>query len=415
MMIRASRYSGCTRIASICCFVMLATACSGSPNLNDGEFRENKPAQLAVASIPLHKLPLFTGDFGLYRQQVQSFLQQHSLPHRSENDIALNLPFELKAEKDVPYRGKFLLLHGLNDSPYVWSDIAPELASRGFDVRAPLFEGHGSTPKAMLDVSYRDWLQTARTHYNLWNDSDSPVFIAGFSMGAVLATILALENNKVSEQAVAGLLLVSPAFQSRLNHYLRWSGLYAKFKPWVFGGMILEDNPIKYNSIPVNSGWQFYKTTRYLKKILRGEKLDIPVLMINSANDSVVDTDVVRSMFRKHFEIGKSKLLTYHEHPLPDSTANELYRLSSVEGTRILNQSHLGLMYKANNSLFGQAGKILVCNGNEYPVFIACLRARNHWLGAQHTISPDGMPVARITYNTDFQTMLDLLDEVLLR
>jgi len=162
--------------------------------------------------------------------------------------------------------------------------------------------------------------------------------------------------------------------------------------------MILEDNPIKYNSIPVNSGWQFYKATRDLKKQLRGRTIDIPVLMVNSANDSVVDTNVVRSLFKKHFTNGRRQLLTFHENPLPVQTATETYRLASVDGTRILNQSHLGL----------------VCNGNEYPVFMACMRARNHWLGAQHTESPDGIPVARITFNPDFEHVMTLVDKILL-
>jgi esterase/lipase len=395
--------------------LLLLTACSGGPDQPFALASASNNAQPSIDRLPAHKLPVFDGNFATYREQTREFLRRHSMPQRSEADITLNLPFEIKASKDVPYRGKFLLLHGLNDSPYVWTDIAPELVKRGFDVRAPLFQGHGSTPKAMLDVSYRDWMRTARNHYHSWKDSDTPVYVGGFSMGAVIATLLAIENNQRADSEVAGLLLISPAFHSRLNSYLRWSGLYATFKPWVFGGMILEDNPIKYNSIPVNSGWQFYKTTRLLKRKLRGTVLDIPTVMINSANDSVVDTDVVRTLYRKHFAPDESILLTYHEAPVPESTATEQYRLSTIEGTRLLNQSHLGLMYNSANPLFGSNGKILVCNGNEYPIFIACMRARNHWFGAQHTPSPDGVPVARITYNPDFQTLLQLLDRVLLQ
>lgn len=398
----------------LCVCTMIIAACSASSDKAIGKDVDIQIDQTSVNNLPINKLPEFAGNFELYREQSLAFLQKHSMSHRSAADIVLNLPFELKARKDVPYRGKFLLLHGLNDSPYVWSDIAPELANRGFDVRAPLFEGHGSTPKAMLDVSFRDWLQTARSHLQLWDDSDTPVYVGGFSMGAVIATILAVENDESTENKLAGLFLISPAFHSRLNHYLRWSGLYAKFKPWIFGGMIHEDNPVKYNSIPVNSGWQFFKTTQYLKSKLRGKVLDIPVLMVNSANDSVVDTEIVRSMYRKHFAQSKSIMLTYHENPVPDSTPSEIYRLSSIKGTRVLNQSHLGLVYKADNNLFGQEGKILVCNGNEYPIFMACMRAQNHWLGAQHTESPDGVPVARITYNTDFQGMLNAMDSILL-
>ena len=411
---------------TLCTVVLLIAACSGNPGQADENQNAIAATRSSIDDLPIYKLPRFTGDFNIYREQSRTFLQLHSMHQRSAEDISLNLPFEMSASSAVPYRGRFLLLHGLNDSPYVWTDIALELVNLGFDVRAPLFEGHGSTPEAMLQVSYKDWLQTARDHLRSWQDPDIPLFIGGFSMGAVIATLLAIENDTGSEpdsnsgvanrpSGVAGLFLISPAFHSRLNHYLRWSGLYKKFKPWIFGGMILEDNPIKYNSIPVNSGWQFYKATRELKRKLRGKTLNIPVVMVNSANDSVVDTDIVRALFRKHFKSSRRSLLTYHEDPLPPQTATEQYRLSSVAGTRILNQSHLGIMYRAENPLFGKDGKILVCNGNEYPIFMACLRASNHWLGAQHTESPDGTPVARITYNTDFKNMLTLVDRVLLQ
>ena len=411
------------------CIVLSISACGGTTGLASDIDSGDSRTSSSIAALPLHELPQFTGDFDEYREQTRGFLQQRSMPHRSEADIELNLPFELRANSAVEYRGKFLLLHGLNDSPYVWIDIANELVERGFDVRAPLFEGHGSTPKAMLEVSYQDWLDTARQHLHGWQEANVPMFIGGFSMGGVIATLLALENPGNSENSqksgsarrdntdsnrLAGLLLVSPAFHSRLNHYLRWSGIYARFKPWVFGGMILEDNPIKYNSIPVNSGWQFYKTTRVLKKKLRNRKLDLPVLMINSANDSVVDTSVTRNTFRRHFTSDRRKLLTYHESPVPKSNLHEEFRLSTVAGTRVLNQSHLGLMYSPDNPLFGKDGSILVCNGNEYPIFMACMNARNHWFGAQHTESPDGTAVARITYNPDFSHMMTLIEQVLL-
>ncbi len=48
----------------------------------------------------------------------------------------------------------------------------------------------------------------------------------------------------------------------------RWAGssLISYVKPWVFGGMIIEDNPIKYNSIPINAAVQYYKTAKYQQR-----------------------------------------------------------------------------------------------------------------------------------------------------
>lgn len=353
------------------------------------------------------KFPQPIADFSLYKEQVFGYLSRRSLPQRTPNQVRLNLPFELPADKSQPYRGKFLLIHGLNDSPFVWHDIASRLSAKGYDVRAILLPGHGTTPVDMLDVSYREWLDISRKHLTLWRTDDTPFYIGGFSLGGVLATVLALENEEIM-----GLLLFSPAYNSKLNSYLRWSWLYAKFKPWMFGGMILEDNPIKYNSIPINSGTQFYRATRYLKKRWKSRKLTMPVLMVLSEDDSVVDVEFSRKLFNQRFTSGSKQLLIYSANEKISPKADELIRNSRFADRRILNQSHLSLLNAPDNPLFGESRRILVCNGNEFPIFMACMRSRTHWYGAQHTPSPDGIPVARTTYNPDFEFVMRSFEQV---
>ena len=374
--------------------------------------------------------PSFDANFLSYQQTLRNWLQLRSMSHRSDDEIELNLPFERSASNAVPYQGRYLLFHGLNDSPYVWRNMASELSDRGFDVRAVLFAGHGSTPADMLEVEWESWVRSARDHLQAWQTDDVPIHLGGFSMGAVIATWLALDNPDV-----ASLLLVSPAYESRLNKYLRWSGIYARYRPWVFGGMILEDNPIKYNSIPVNSGWQYFQLTRALKRRWGWrDRIDIPTLLVITENDSVVNHDYTRRLFRKRFVSDRRLMVIYSasaERSLSDTFVSsalfasgdvteqvqlpfEEYRLSAFPELRILNQSHLGLMYSQDDLLFGERASVLVCNGNEFPVFMACMGARDHWYGAQHTPSPDGVPVARTTYNPDWQGVLTRLEEVLL-
>ena len=98
----------------------------------------------------------------------------------------------------------------------------------------------------------------------------------------------------------------------------------------------------------------------------------------------------------------------------PSDPMTELARDSAFPALRVLNQSHLGLMYAPTDPLFGTAGRILVCNGNEYPVYSACMRSTRHWFGAQHTASPDGIPVARATFNADREGVLEVFDQWLL-
>ncbi|MFT5116379.1 MAG: esterase/lipase [Parasphingorhabdus sp.] len=381
-------------------FLFLLVVQSGCFVHSHSDTSEQRPANNDSFPAP-------SSDFSVYRENLLGYLKKYSLPDRTEADIRLNLPFELPANKTVGYQGKFLLIHGLNDSAYVWRDMAQSISQRGFDVRAVLLPGHGSHPAKMLDVSYRQWLSATRLHLSLWNVDETPMYLGGFSLGGVIASILALENSNI-----AGLLLVSPAFHSRLDSKLRWAWLYAKFKPWMFGGLILEDNPIKYNSIPINSGKQYYNTTKYLKDNWGKKTLNIPVLMVASMNDSVVDVEYTRQIFQKRFISNQKKLILYSNNTSLAANQREVIRPSEYPKLRIINQAHLSLINSPDNSLLGKNGTQLICNGNEYPIFMACMRASGHWYGAQHTESPDAIAVARTTYNPDFDTILKHFDQV---
>lgn len=362
-------------------------------------------SSLVSADVPSTPAP--QPDYAAWVSDTEQWLIRHNALARSEQQILLNAPFALDAAPDVPYRGRFLLIHGLSDSPFVWRDIGASLAAMGFDVRAILLKGHGITPDEMLSVDHRDWIADTRQHIDHWLDDTVPLYLGGFSMGGVLATAVALELPQIQ-----GLLLISPAFHSRLNHMLRWSWLYQRFQPWVFGTRLLEDNPVKYNSIAVNAGTQYYRTTRYLKKRWKRRTLSIPVLVVTAADDSVVDVDYTRDLFQRRFVSPRSELILYTETTPSMPRDRETHRSGADLSRRILNQSHLSLTNSASNPVYGETNPVLVCNGNEYPIFMACMRATGHWYGAQHTASPDGVPVARSTYNPDMPYVMDAVRRV---
>ncbi len=383
--------------------IITLIACSDLAKLN-----KTDPETL-IASNPIKHPP---ADFERYRQLSFKYLKKQSLPNRTEQQIALNLPFELKANSEVSYRGKFLLFHGLSDSPFVWKDMAEQIAERGFDVRVVLLPDHGSHPEQMLEANYQDWLKVAKTHYIAWGGKEEKIYLGGFSMGALLATSLALEFDNA-----AGLLLVSPAYESSLDHLLGWAWLYAKFRPWMFGGLITEDNPFKYNSISINSGTQYYDLTRHIKQQWGEKQLDTPVLMLLSENDSVVNVDYSHTIFKQKFTNRNKQLLWYRNLSSSEKLnagSAVIERQSYFPDLRILNQSHMSLLISPKNSLLGEKGNLLICNGNEYPIYSACMRSPKHWYGAQHSVSPDNVAVARTTYNPDFFFVLERFEKIFL-
>jgi len=365
-------------------------------------------AGTALADDVLDRFPPPRQDFELHIEQVRAHLLDTQLEGRRPRDVEYNVPFERRASDGVPYRGRYLLVHGLNDSPAVWRDVAQALVARGFDVRAILLPGHGNTPEAQLHVSWKQWLGAARSHLEHWRSPGVPMYLGGFSLGGVIATLLALESDDID-----GLFLFAPAWRSTRVNLLRWASLVAPFKPWVFGGMIIEDNPTKYNSIPINAAAQYYRMARHLQRRWKGRTLAMPVLVVETIDDSVVDVAATRHLFATRFGSSRRRLLLYGNSPV-EAGEHEIVRPSRYPAVRILNQSHQGLMVSPRNALFGERGTQLVCNGNEWSVFSACLYYAKgpHWYGAEATASPDGVPVARTTFNPDFEGVMALHDEV---
>lgn len=364
---------------------------------------------LADSADPYAGFPEPQSNFNAYIHEVEQYLRSTQMPQRAGDDVTYNLPYHVAAKSGVPFRGTFLLIHGLNDSPYVFSDVKEQLVNRGFDVRAILLPGHGNTPKAQLNMSYKTWLNAARQHLALLKkQTDGPVYAGGFSLGGVIATILAYEDKDIE-----GLVLFSPAFKSQKHHLLRWASLYSRYKPWVFGGMIIEDNPTKYNSIPINGTAQYFKTTQQLNSLWRFKKLDIPVLIVMSQDDSVVNVEHAISKFNTRFSSAAKHLIVYSNSSDIKPSEFITVKPSAYPELRVLNQSHQSVLMSRSNPLFGEEGSVLVCNGNEWAVFSACLYYRGtHWYGAHTTPSPDGVPVARVTYNPDFNAVFDSFDEV---
>ena len=157
----------------------------------------------------LSRFPAPQADFEQHVSQMREYLLDTQLPNRNTRDVEYNLPYQIDASDKVKYRGKYLLIHGLNDSPAVWHDVATQLALRGYDIRAILLPGHGNTPNAQLNVNYKMWLDAARSQLEFWRTEDVPFYIGGFSLGGVIATTLALEY-----ESVDGLLLFAPAYYS---------------------------------------------------------------------------------------------------------------------------------------------------------------------------------------------------------
>ncbi|MDA0712773.1 MAG: alpha/beta fold hydrolase [bacterium] len=159
-------------------------------------------------------------------------------------------------------KGSVLLLHGFTGSPYELTTIGEALDQAGFSGNAPLLPGHGQTPEILNQFTAESWYEAARTAFlNL--PKQKPRIVIGFSMGALLAVMLAAEfKSKIDK-----LVLLAPAFYlkpyGRLALWLVRLGIGKKYfiKKILKGGDILDSesrskNP-NYNKTPLKALFEF--------------------------------------------------------------------------------------------------------------------------------------------------------------
>ena len=99
-----------------------------------------------------------------------------------------------------------LLLHGFMDSPYDLLWIGKQLNEAGYTVYIPRLPGHGTNADDFLLSTRKDWLRRAFDAYIDISAIHEQVFVAGHSMGALLASLIAARFNPKK------LILFAPSF-----------------------------------------------------------------------------------------------------------------------------------------------------------------------------------------------------------
>ena len=101
-------------------------------------------------------------------------------------------------------KGAVLLLHGLTGSPYTFGPLARRLADEGYEAAAPLLPGHGTSPEHLHYLGGATGWSLRAGLLTVWLTAKN-VFIVGFSMGSLLATVVAQERGL----KVAGLVAIA--------------------------------------------------------------------------------------------------------------------------------------------------------------------------------------------------------------
>jgi carboxylesterase len=180
-----------------------------------------------------------------------------------------------------------VLCHGFTGAPGSMRPWGGALAKAGLTVRVPLLPGHGTRWQDANKATWQQWYATVEASVDEVRAKCSSTFVMGLSMGSTLTIRLAEQRSK----DLAGIVVVNPSlFTTRKDAKLL--PLLRHVVPALkgIGSDIKKPGVLEpaYPKTPLQAAYQL----ALLWKVTNADlsKLTVPLLVMTSRNDHVVET-----------------------------------------------------------------------------------------------------------------------------
>ncbi|HSM25631.1 MAG TPA: alpha/beta fold hydrolase [Anaerolineaceae bacterium] len=193
-----------------------------------------------------------------------------------------------------------IMIHGFTATTIEVRPLATYLNEvGGYTVYAPLLPGHGTTPSDLNKKTWKDWVEFIESQYIEVKGDYTSIFLAGESMGGVVASYIASKFPEVS-----GVILYAPALKVEnlgLSRFVRF------FKNTIPKKSFSNDNKHKYpwqgyKVHPTNAAFQMYQLQKATKARLK--LITQPTIIFHGKLDKTISSDSPRIIFDK---IGSNK------------------------------------------------------------------------------------------------------------
>ena len=166
------------------------------------------------------------------------------------------------------HAGTVLLIHGLTGTPQEMRGIAQLLHRHGYAVVCPRLANHGEPIDILQRTTWQECYASVRTAFLRLDDGHTPrpIFVAGLSMGALLALVLAEEF----PDRIAGVSCLSPTlFYDGWNmpwsrHLLPLAHMIPHIKYWFY---FKEESPYGLKNAAVRARIHRYYTKATLQDL----------------------------------------------------------------------------------------------------------------------------------------------------
>lgn len=202
-------------------------------------------------------------------------------------------------------RKAVLLIHGWTSTSYEVRRLGAYLNENGYTVSGPMLRGHGTVSSDLKDVHWTDWLEDIKKSYDDLKKNHEKVYVAGTSIGACLAVILASKRADLS-----GLVIMAMPYKIRYEKISLSLAKVAsffkeynrKYYPPTFGISTTITRVIAYQTYPILSAIETFKLVDITRKYI--SKVTQPCFVLQSKSDHIV----TKKSLEKIYDQIKSKV-----------------------------------------------------------------------------------------------------------
>jgi len=203
-----------------------------------------------------------------------------------------------------------LLIHGFTGSPPEMRPVGDYLNQRGLTVHAPLLAGHGTQPSDLNQVTWQDWLASAEEGYKFLRERTERIYVAGLSMGTLIAALICeLHPRVLALAAYSPALVVANPFiwlAPLLKYIVRTLPASAE------SDLVDPEAPDRlwgYGVWPVSGVAQLYRLQGVLRRSL--PQLSTPAIVFRSTRDRTIHEKSGR-LYHDLLGSDDKKLVTVH-------------------------------------------------------------------------------------------------------
>lgn len=330
----------------------------------------SKPARWAVYHEPSAvdlMAPLAAQDFDAYISASRDMIRQATAQLEAPPDetmIARRLPFELKPDPATCPSGAAgraqrgaLLVHGLSDSPWLVRDISAALRANCYLVRAVLLPGHGTLPGDFSRAGPGEWMAAVEFGIASFEDAlDGPLVLVGYSAGASLAILFALENGGAQSPQIAAIVGFAPALHGPSEAgdlrpaLLRLLWRTPRFRYFT---VRRQRDPVKYESFAARASLGYREIQERIGDLRNGKPLRVPFFGAISDVDMTVPAENVVRFFCQRVTARRYFALYTNDDELVPPCPDIYPRPAAFPEEGVLEITHIGITNRVSNPVYG--------------------------------------------------------------